>query len=170
VDIPGLSTLYDILKRNIERDNNVLTQRRQLASELMENCRQWSGILIDTFQRAVERWEKDGSFAAEYEIMAQEQDFLKLDYWSLESSSPILIFLIEDARFRNFVDSCARFYRSALSVKRLVYGDIRTSAGEYVTVGQIGLRGMVSAWQDEVERMLRDVSHEFMHIKTITPK
>jgi tRNA uridine 5-carbamoylmethylation protein Kti12 len=170
LEIPGLSTLYSIFKRNIDRENDVLSQRKQLASELMENCRTWTGILIETFQNAVQRWNSEGRAAAEHEIVNQEQDFLKLDYWSLKSSSPILVFLKEDTRFRRFADSCASFYQSSLSVKRIVYGEIMTSERNPVTIDKVGLKGMVSAWRDEVERMLKAVHYEYMQIKTITPK
>jgi hypothetical protein len=54
---------------------------------------------------------------------------MKLEYWSLESTSPILLFLKEDERFQPFVMSCIAFYNSALSVKRLVYGQIEDTPG-----------------------------------------
>jgi len=60
MDIPGLPTLYAILKRHIDRGNDILAQRKALADELMENCRSWSRILIDTFEEAVTRWRNEG--------------------------------------------------------------------------------------------------------------
>ena len=170
MDIPGLSTLYAIFKRNIDRENDVFAQRSRLADELMANCRQWSSVLLAVFRDAVRRWAQEGRDAAAEEIMAQEQDFLKLDYWSLESSSPILRFLSEDPRFVDFSNACAQFYRSALSVKRLVYGDIQTHPGVYVSEREVGIAGMVNAWQNEVERMLSEVSREYMVVRTLTPK
>lgn len=170
MDIPGLSTLYAILKRRIDRDNDVFAQRRHLADELMANCRQWSAVLLAVFREAAKRWAHEGRDAAAEEILAQERDFLKLDYESLESSSPILVFLREDSRFENFADACARFYRSALSVKRLVYGRIQTHPDVYVSEGEVGIAGMVAAWENEVERMLQEVSREYRVVKTLTPK
>ncbi len=170
MDIPGLSTLYSILKRNIDRENDVLAQRQALAGELVDNCHKWAEVLIDTFSEAVRRWETEGREAAEREIMAQEMDFTKLDYWSLEATSPMLLFLKEDARFKEFAHSCERFYKSALSVKRLVYGDIERHPGEYVSQRDVGISGMVELWGNEVERMLRDVKTEHMKVRVLLPK
>ena len=170
MDIPGLSTLYSILKRNIDRENDVLAQRKRLADELIENCRKWAGVLIDTFSHAVRRWETEGRDAAEKEIMAQEMDFMKLDYWSLEGTSPILLFLKEDARFEEFAQSCAKFYKSALYVKRLVYGQIESHPGHYVSERDVGIGKMVELWSNEVERMLRDVTTQHMRVKVLLPK
>src|SRR2546425_61132 len=123
MDIPGLSTLYSVLKRDIDRKNDVLAQRKDLAKELMENCRKWASVLLDTFDEAVRRWQGPGGRqAAEREIMALESDFMKLDYWSLKDGSPILKFLREDKKFAPFADCCADFYKAALYVKRIVYG------------------------------------------------
>jgi len=91
MDIPGLPTLYAILKRHIDRGNDILAQRKALADELMENCRSWSRILIDTFEEAVTRWRNEGRHAAEKEIMEQEMDFMKLNYESLKDASPNII-------------------------------------------------------------------------------
>jgi hypothetical protein len=170
VDIPGLSTLYSILKRDIDRRNDIFRQRQELSSELMDNCRRWSEVLVSTFRGAVNRWTSEGREAAANDIVALEMDFLKLDYYSLESSSPILSFLREDSNFRAFADACADFYKSALSVKRIVYGDIQTHPGVYVSEGQIGIRGMVNAWENEVERMLREVGREYMKVRVLSPR
>jgi hypothetical protein len=170
MDIPGLSTLYSIHKRQIDRRNDLLAQRKELADELTENCRAWARVLLDTFRKAVERWSSEGRSAAESEIMEQEMDFLKLDYWSLEQTSPILLFLKEDPRFGEFADSCAKFYKSALSVKRLVYGDIEAYPGHYVTEHDVGIARMVELWSGEVERMLRDVAAQHMRVRVLAPK
>ena len=170
MDIPGLSTLYAILKRDIDRKNDVFAQRKELAAELMENCREWSRLLIEAFHGAVSRWETEGRSAAENDISNLERDFLKLNYYALQSSSPILLFLSGDAQFAPFADACGEFYRSALGVKRLVFGDIQTHPDVYVSMQQVGIRAMVEAWEDEVERMLRAVTHAHMHIKTLTPQ
>jgi len=161
MDIPGLSTLYAILKRNIDRDNDVLRQRKDLALELKTNCHQWSEILVATFREATRRWEADGSAAAIREILELEQDFLRLDYYSLESASPILSFLSEDPAFRPFADACASFYRSALAVKRMARGDLET-----VTA----IRGAEREWRSEVERMLRKVDYEHQRVRTLVPQ
>src|ERR1700735_4683398 len=116
MDIPGLATIYSIYTRNITLQNDKLKQRKECAQELLDNCKTWSKVLLETFEAAVVRWEKEGRGAAEQEIFQQEQDFLKLEYWSLEETSPILKFLAEDERFQPFVRSCVGFYHSALSV------------------------------------------------------
>ena len=169
MDIPGLPTLYAILKRDIDRKNDIFRQRKELSAELMDNCRRWSEVLVSTFRGAIGRWAEEGRDAAANDIMQLEMDFLKLDYYSLESSSPILAFLREDSAFRAFAEACAAFYKSALSVKRIVYGDIQTHPGVYVTAGQVGIQGMVNAWENEVEQMLRKVGHEYMRVRILTP-
>jgi hypothetical protein len=170
MDIPGLSTLYAILKRHIDRGNDILAQRKALADELMENCRNWSQILIATFDQAVSRWQIEGRDAAEKEIMEQEMDFMKLNYHSLKDTSPILLFLREDSRFEDFALSCANFYTSALDVKRLVYGHIESHPGHFVTERDVGIAKMVELWRHEVESMLHDVTTEHMRVKVIVPK
>ncbi len=169
MDIPGLSTLYAIHKRGIDRKNDVLQQRKELAKELLENCQTWSKVLLETFAAAVERWKVDGREAAEQEILAQEQDFMKLEYWGLEHESPIMKFLAEDRRFVAFVNSCADFYHSALSVKRLAWGQIEDHPGHFVSSHDVGLDVMVAAWHAEIERMLRNVSTNHMALKVLTP-
>lgn len=170
MDIPGLSTLYAILKRHIEVKNDVLAQRKELAHNLLQNSQMWSQALLTTFDTAVNRWKSEGRQAAEREIAAQQDDFMKLDYWSLESSSPVLIFLKEDERFKPFVDSCAAFYNSALSVKRLVYGQIEDAPGHFIYSHEHEVGDMVKAWRAEVERMLRDVSVNHMKVMVLPPK
>ena len=170
MDIPGLPTLYAILKRHIDRGNDILAQRKALADELMENCRSWSRILIDTFEEAVTRWRNEGRHAAEKEIMEQEMDFMKLNYESLKDTSPILLFLREDSRFEAFALSCANFYKSALNVKRLVHGQIESHAGHFVTERDVGIAKMVELWRHEVETMLHEVLVEHMRVKVIVPK
>jgi len=168
-EIPGLATLYAILKRNVDRQNDVLAQRKKLADELMNNCHTWAQVLLDTFDDAVDRWEREGREAATNEIMELEGDFMKLDYWSLKSTSPILVFLREDERFAQFADTCAEFYHSALGVKRLVYGEIQDHPGHYVSERQVGIKKMVDLWRAEVERMLENVTMHHMKVKVITP-
>jgi len=170
MDILGLSTLYAILKRHIEVKNDILAQRKELAHDLLQNCQTWAQVLLSTFDTAVERWKREGPLAAEHEIMAQEDDFMKLNYWSLESTSPILIFLKGDERFKPFVDSCVAFYNSALSVKRLVYGQIEDKPGHYVSAQEKEVGVMVKLWHAEVERMLHDVSMNHMKVMVLPPK
>lgn len=42
--IPGLNALYGIFKRHIERGNDELTQRKELAKELRDSCHHWSKL------------------------------------------------------------------------------------------------------------------------------
>lgn len=161
MEIPGLSTLYAILKRNIDRDNDVLRQRKDLALELKTNCHQWSEILVATFREASRRWETEGPTAAIQEILELEEDFLRLDYYSLESTSPILSFLREDSAFRPFADACASFYSCALAVKRMARSDLETVPA---------IRGAEREWRSEVERMLREVDLEYQRVRTLVPR
>jgi hypothetical protein len=169
MDIPGLSTLYAILKRNIELKNDVVAQRKELAAELYQNCRKWTEILIETFDKASLDWARKGKDAALKEVEKQIDDFMKLDYWSLESNSPILRFLREDKRFETYARSCANFYLAALDLKRLVYGGIEDHPGHKVTLGDVGVQRMFQLWKEELEAMLQDVSMRHNEIRTITP-
>ena len=170
MDIPGLSTLYSIHKRQIDRKNDILKQRQEFAHGLLQNCQMWAQALLTAFDAAVHRWHTEGEQAAKDEIVAQEEDFMKLEYWSLESTSPVLLFLKEDDRFAPFVSSCAAFYNSALSVKRMAYGQIQDASGIFVFSDQRLVRDMVKLWRSEVERMLREVSINHMHVMTLTPR
>ena len=171
MDIPGLDTLYSVLKRNIDRRNDVLAQRKELAKELMDNCRKWASELLKTFNEAVMRWQGPGGReAAEREIVQLQEDFLKLDYWSLKSDSPILSFLHQDRQFAAFADSCADFYMSALEVKRIAFGSIKGSSGQYVNANDVGVKSMVEHWRAEVERMLSKVTTQYHKIRTIRSK
>ena len=78
--IPGLGTLYAILKRDIEVGNQRLEYRRTLAAELYQNCEDWSRLLVTTFDRAVERWARNDYNGAAKEIMDLQNDFLQLDH------------------------------------------------------------------------------------------
>ena len=169
ISIPGLGTLYSILKRDIDVRNDTLAGRKQLSKELYDNCRTWAQVLVDTFDEAVRRGETEGKGAAFREMEELIGDFLKLDYYSLESSSPILQFLQMNSRFREFAESCARFYESALNVKRLVWGDIERHPGEYVSSNKVGIEGMIDLWKVEVEKMLRDVAEKYHAVHVIQP-
>jgi hypothetical protein len=102
--------------------------------------------------------------------MRLEADFTTVDYYSLETSSPILKYLSEDERFAAFSRACASFYKSALSVKRVVYGDIQDAHGRWVSSGQVGVGAMVALWQAEVEKGFREVATQYMHIRVLKPK
>jgi len=163
----GVVATGEFLKSPVTPTGNELVQRKALSSELYENCKRWSEVLLKTFRKAVKRWSKDGRDAAAREIMQQEEDFMKLDYLSLASTSPLLLFLKQDAKFRAFADACAQFYKSALDVKRLVYGNIERYPSEYVTVNDVGIDEMVRLWEQEVEKMFREVTVRYHEIKTI---
>jgi AraC-like DNA-binding protein len=167
INIPGLDTLYEILKRHIEVGNDNLEARKKLAADLYDSCHKWSRILIDTFNQAVGRWEQEGRNAAADEILQLERDFHRIDYFALKENSPILVHLAEDTRFEEFSGACSDFYKSALSVKRLVYGDIKNEHGEYILADETSIDEMVSLWRKEVELMLEKVSIEWMKIQVL---
>src|SRR5215467_14478714 len=139
-NLPSLSAPFH---RSFERAPDEFTQRRRFADELFENCRAWSAILIDVFNEAQFRWRSEGIEAARREIEQQDQDFLKLDYWSLQSNSPIISFLREDKRFVPFADACVEFYKAALSIKRLAYGNIAGPSGRVVSMSRDGIETVV---------------------------
>lgn len=144
-----------------------VTNRKEISETLYSNCLQWAHALLQTFDDAVLRWENEGQSAAEDEIMALVEDFMKIDYWSLKDSSPLLLYLKEDTRFSKMADACSDFYHSALDVKRIAYGDIEKSPNKYVSRSSVGLKGMVHLWKAEVERMLERVTREYHTIRTI---
>ena len=169
--IPGLGTLYAILKRDIEVGNQRLEYRRTLAAELYQNCEDWSRLLVTTFDRAVERWARNDYNGAAKEIMDLQNDFLQLDYRSIRTGSPIIEHLSTDPRFRTFAEACCAFYESALSVKRMVYGEIQDSRGRYVRADMGAHIGrMESLWRQEVERMLEMIGREWHQIRTLEVK
>ena len=151
MDIPGLSTLYAILKRHIEIKNDVLSQRKELAQELVDNCEKWSDVLIKTFDSAVARWQVEGREAAIGEILQQDNDFRRLNYLSLAGDSPILEFLNKDERFQPFVASCVDFYQSALDIKKLVWGQIEEYPGRYVIAQDNDVSVMIKLWHRELD-------------------
>lgn len=167
--IPGIDALYNILKRHIERGNDVLAQRKELAQELHDACRTWSRLLVEMIDDAVGKWQDGRKKAAAEAVMALEMDFQKLDYWSLESTSPIVLFLQEDDRFGDFAAKCVGFYKSALYVKRLLHGGIRDRSGVHHSSHGTPLPEMARLWREEVEDMLRKVVRAYHQIKTITP-
>jgi hypothetical protein len=166
--IPGLSTLYEIFRRNIDRDNDVLSERKQLAAELHSNCKQWTALLIDNFTTAVQRWKIEGQQAALDEVHQQMRDFMRVDYASVRGDSKLLEFLREDKRFEPFANSCARFYDAAIHLKRLVYGDIERN-GERFTAESIGMTAMVEKWMGMLEEMMEDVTENYHGVKTVKP-
>ncbi len=170
MNIPGISTLYEILKRDIERKNDVLSQRKKLSAELRENAHRWTNLLADTFSKASSRIADDDYRAAEKEIMELWTDFRQVDYKLLEETSPIIQYLLEDERFESYTQSCVRFYKSALDLKRLVYTGIKKADGHDVRLKRDGFSKIEKAWKRELEDMQSDLDREFMKIKVLEPK
>jgi len=170
VGIPGLSTLYAILKRNIERQNDILAQRKDLSRELYDNCVQWSRILQDVFTEVRAVCKSHGRDAGRRLVEEQIHDFVKLDYGSLRSSSPIINFLREDETFATFAEACIAFYDSALDVKRIAYGSLEREPGEFVGEHEVGIDEMVRLWLAELERALDQVATEYQRTRTAVPK
>ena len=167
LSIPGLSTLYSIFKRDIDIKNDRLEYRKELSKELYDNCQEWSRLLVTAFSNAADRWKSEGRREAEKEIMELYSDFHQINYYSLEESSPIIQHLMKDPRFSTFAEACCEFYKSALGVKRLVYGDIKNDSGEYVHSHYAEIDEMVFLWRSEVEKMLKEVTYKWMHLQTI---
>lgn len=170
LSIPGLGTLYAIFKRDIDVKNDRLEYRRELAKELYDNCQEWSRLLVSTFDSAIIRWSDEGRNSAADEIMELVEDFHKINYYSLREDSPIVKLLLSDSRFTEFGEACCEFYKSALDIKRIVYGDIQNRYGEYISCQEVGVEKMVNLWKSEVERMLKTVTYKWMEIKTLEKK
>ena len=168
--IPNLNTLYAIIKRDIDNKNDRLEYRKELAKELKDNCQEWARVLVETFNNAIERWEEEGRDAAANEIMDLEMDFLRLNYHSLREDSPIIKHLHKDGRFADFAEACCQFYKSALYVKRIVYGQIKNDSGKHISSNDTTIDIMVTIWCDEVKRMLENVRYKWMEIQTLEKK
>lgn len=172
LDLPkfkvSIDDVYNLLSTQVKPSRDALKQRQKLAKELVDNCKLWSAELIATFDKAVKKWtkKKNGKQAARKEIESLQKGFLKLDYWSLRSTSPILLFLKKDNKFNNFAESCANFYESALNVKRIAYENIEDSSG-LVSLRKNGISKIVNAWKEEVERMMEEVNVEYLKVKII---
>ena len=170
--IPGLSALYAILTRQIGRKNSILTNRQSLAREVAESIEKWAELLNDTFLGALSTWEADGKAKAQKTVNDLIRDFIKVRYSALRTSSPILRHLAEDERFEPFATASVEFYQAAIETKRLVYGQIETSPGEYLVANSasgVASRRMIEEWLREIERKLNRVQTEYDRIRTIAP-
>lgn len=170
LQIPGLSTLYAILKRDIEHQNNQLRQRKELAKELHENCRKWSDLLVNSFSTVFKFLEANGKEAAEKEINSLMSDFLELNYRALEKESPIIRFLRKDKRFKSFAETCIKFYNSALDIKWIVYGEVEAHHGLLVDIENKDLDDRVRIYQQEVRAVFERVNYAYMETQIIRDK
>lgn len=170
MSIPGLKTLYDIYKRDIERDNAILAKRIKLANELRNNAKSWTVYLETVFDEAIRLYRRGLKSAALERVDEQIRDFMKLDYDSLKSDGPILSYIAKDARFADFVQTCARFYSSALDIKRLVHSGIENADGEIRNMVENDIEEVVLLYRSEIERMHRELIRSHNGLKTIEPK
>ena len=170
MSIPGLSTLYAIFKRDIDRNNTVLSKRLELANELQNNAQKWTLYLQTAFNEAIKLYRRGLMDDALHRVLEQQEDFLKLDYDSLKIDGPILTYLGEDSRFNDFVNCCSSFYRSALDIKRLVYTGIENSEGEIEIMIDDDIEVVAITYRAEVERMHRGLLKSYNKLKTIEPK
>jgi hypothetical protein len=165
--LPGINTLYSILRRDIELSNNHLEQRVKLASDLHANAQKWIEVLMTTFNEAIAAQKSGDNQEARKIMEAQIWDFMKLDYWSLKKNSPILIHLKEDRRFRVFVYACVNFYDSALQIKQLVYGGIEDADGNYLNAQTSPIEDVTSLYRENLEDMLSSITRAFHEVQTI---
>lgn len=169
ISVRGLDDLGNFLKHEIEPSNETLEHRRQLAEQLYEYCRKWAAALIETCEAVSRRWEREGPGGAEDEILALYDDFQKINYDSLKSESPIVKYLLKDAQFEPFANACVDFYKSALNVKRIVYGEIQDSRGNFARYPTASIQKMFRLWRAEVRQMFQKVNNEWMKVQTIQP-
>ncbi len=168
--IPGLSTLYAIYKRDIDRDNTILSKRIELSDELRKNAESWTVYLETAFDEAIKLYRKGLKNAALERVDEQIRDFKNLDYDSLKEEGPILSYLAEDSRFSNFVKSCTDFYSSALDIKRLVYSGIENSDGENKNMVEHDIEVVVLLYRSEIESMYRGLMRSYNELKIIEPE
>lgn len=170
--IPGISALYAVFSRHIDRENKVLARRQDLAKEVCETVISWSQILEATFRDAVADWESLGKEAARDRIVSLMHDYLQLPYKTVKKGSPTLTYLGEDKRFSAFAGSAADFYTAAIDLKQLVYGRIERSPGKYLVANsELGYpsKAMVTAWMSALEWKCARVLHEYERIRTLEP-
>lgn len=168
--IPGLGTLYAIYKRDIDRDNAILSKRIELSDELRKNAKSWTVYLETAFDEAIKLYRKGLKDDALGRIDEQISDFMNLDYDSLKEEGPILSYLAEDDRFSSFVKSCIDFYSSALDIKRLVYSGIENADGENKNMVEHDIGLVVSLYRSETECMYRGLIRSYNELKIIEPK
>jgi len=162
----GVEATKALLKSPVPTNVDGVAQRKKFAKELYRNCRRWSQVLLETFDKAGDRWVRQGKAAATEMSEKQQRDLMKLDYWSLESNSQVLGFLKEDERFRAFADACSTYYRMAIDLNAGVHGRIRDSLyGETAHTGP-EIAQEVAAWKERVESMLHPVTDEYQRLKT----
>jgi len=166
MEIPGLDTLYEIYKRSIERRNDALKQRKELADELMENCRKWVLVLTETFDDAFAKCDRTENYWDGLDIIRRQmQDLSKLDYRSLRDDSEILTFLREDPRFKSFADACVDFYTRAVDSKKETYLSIEREEGCSTEVEK-AKRQVTHALYETLE----EVAVEYRKVKIISSK
>jgi hypothetical protein len=162
----GVEATKKLFQTPVRAGGDVFSQRKKLAKELYQNCRRWSQILLETFDKAGERWVSKGEEAAAEIIAKQQRDLMKLDYLSLEADSRMLKFLREDSQFERFADACAEFYRTAIDLKEGVFTRIQASLLERPRLDVADISREVASWKDRVDGMLRPVTDEYHSIRT----
>lgn len=165
----SVNTLYNIHKRQIERSNDILDQRKKISEDLKNNCHQWSKLLLDYFEESILIGQERGKDAALRHIDILILDIHNLDYWSLKADSTLLSFLDEDKRFRNFVNSCMNFYDSALDIKPIVYGSLQNHKNEYISIHDSDIKVVIATYRSKIEQMLTSVMQNYHAIQIIVP-
>ena len=168
--LSGISNLYGVLKRDIDRKNTTLAQRQRLAKDLRDCCVRWTEILIETFDTAREHWSAGERGAAISAIEAQQADFTKIDYRCTHESSPTLVFLREDPRFRAYALAVGRFYDSALDLKEWVHGQFAQVPETQGEQDRNWVKTVVAEWRRRLEAMLNRVRHEYLAVEALPPE
>jgi hypothetical protein len=164
--VAAVSPLYQILKRHYDVKNATLESRIKLARELKDACEQWSAMLEQTFDKAVDLLNEKGPEAARSEILRQQQNFTALDYEAMTYNSEALRGLRVDPRFEAFSEACMHFYEGAIAVKRIAYQAF-DEAGKARTLSNDGFRTVAQLWKNQVEEKLAAVRSEFRSVEHI---
>jgi hypothetical protein len=163
--VTATASLLDTRAPTVGNADSLLRQRMKFAKDLYRNCTRWSQVLLDTFDKAKDRWINQGKAAAEEVLEKQKRDLKKLEYSSLRSNSEIVRFLREDNRLEPFANACASFYLGALDLKDGVYADIHDSLKEKVTRTDVEIASLVASWSESVDRMLKTVADEYHKVR-----
>ena len=168
--LSGLSTLFNIHKRQIERTNDILSDRKKLSEELRDNCKNWTGLIEATIDSIVEQLKNADPDAAKAALNELVDDKLKIDYVFMRDDSPLVNDLRSDQRFKPFADTCAQFYEEALYLKRILYANLSNDPNQAIFFSTHGIVPSGAAWIDRTHRAMAKVDQEYMKVRLVRPQ
>lgn len=167
MEISGISALRDVLKRPVGPRNDALAQRRELSAELQASCQKLVMLLKDACYKISPQISEEDLKTSGKKIMDLKNDFQQVDGPFLEDESPVLQYLSIDMRFKDFAQSCAVFYRSALILKSIFNEKLPDLAAVEALCKTQDPSKVTSALQGDLEKMLTLVNQEYMKVMVL---